>query len=406
MMRYALAKPRILKTSMTLAAVMAIGLMLTASSALAWTSLATTPASTASSLNAVSCVGDVWTAPPSSTDCYGWGNYTLSGGTTTGAGAKLASNLLGTYTLGYAPAGFPTATIRGVDCAPFSCAQVGEHKGYAIATGSNLAVALAPSGAVTSRLNAVSCIAGGNCLAAGQYTDSAGHSHGYVAMRSGPSTWSVVYQYLPAETQNSALTGVSCAGQRCYIVGTHTGGASVSQPIALTYTWSTGAVTTANISGSLPASQLNGISCVENTTQTKCEAVGSYKTTLTGPTIPLYLQSTFAIGSTSTVVYTMETGTPAAPAGATTTRLNGVSCFWDLVNGFRCRVVGDSNATGAVQPYTGTLTTGGVSAYGTTASATGTSCYRSSPNPANCDDVGTSTTSGVTQAIYQNVFIP
>jgi hypothetical protein len=403
MMRYALAKPRFLKSSLTLAAVMATSLLL-ASSALAWSTLATTPASTASSLNAVSCVGDVWTAPPSSTDCYGWGNYTLSGGTTTGAGAKLVSNLLGTYTLGYAPAGYSTATIRGVDCAPSACVQAGEHKGYAIATGSNLAVPLAPSGALTSRLNAVSCIAGGNCLAVGQYTDSAGHSHGYVAMRSGPSTWSVTYQYLPAETQDSALTGVSCVGQRCYIVGTHTGGAS-PYAIVLTYTWSTAAITTAT----LPAGsfrQLNAISCVENTSQTKCEAVGSYKTTLTGPTIPLYLQSTFAVGSTSTVAYTVETGTPAAPAGATTTRLNGTSCFWDLVNGFRCRVVGDSDATGAVQLYVGTLTSGGVSAYGATATATSTSCYRSSSNPANCYDVGTSTTSGVTQAIYQSVFIP
>jgi hypothetical protein len=405
-MRYALAKPRFLKTSMTLAAVMAIGLMLTASSALAWTSLATTPASTASSLNAVSCVGDVWTAPPSSTDCYGWGNYTLSGGTTSGAGAKLASNLLGTYTLGYAPAGYSIATIRGVDCAPFSCAQVGEHKGYAIATGSNLAVALAPSGAVTSRLNAVSCISGGNCLAVGQYTDSAGHSHGYVAMRSGPSTWSVVYQYLPTETQDSALTGVSCVDQRCYIVGTHTGGNS-PYAIVLTYTWSTAAITTATLPTGQNYRQLNAISCVENTTQTKCEAVGSYKTTSTGPTIPLYLQSTFAVGSTSTVVYTVETGTPAAPAGATMTRLNGDSCFWDLVNGFRCRVVGDSDATGAVQPYIGTLTSAAVSAYGATATATGTSCYRpNGANPANCYDVGTSTTSGVTQAIYTSIFIP
>jgi hypothetical protein len=100
----------------------------------------------------------------------------------------------------------------------------------------------------------------------------------------------------------------------------------------------------------------------------------------------------------------VETGTPAAPVGATTTRLNGVSCFWDLINGFRCRVVGDSNATGAVQPYVGTLTAGGVSAYGASASATGTSCYRTS-GPPNCDDVGTSTTSGVTQAIVQGVVI-
>jgi hypothetical protein len=402
MMRYALAKPRFLKTSLTLAAVMATSLLM-ASSALAWSSMATTPASSASTLNAVSCVGDVWTSPPSSSDCYLWGNYTLSGGTTVGAGAGPAGNL-GAYTLGYAPAGFPTATIRGVDCAPFSCAQVGEHKGYAIATGSNLAVALAPAGALTSRLNAVSCIAGGNCVAVGQYTDSAGHSHGYVAMRSGPSTWSVVYQYQPTETLGeSALTGVSCVDQRCYIVGTHTGGNS-PLAIVLTYTWSTGAITTATLPTGQNYRQLNAISCVDNNSQTKCEAVGSYKTTSTGPTIPLYLQSTFAIGSTSTVAYTVETGTPAAPAGATTTRLNGTSCLWDLVNGFRCRVVGDSNATGAVQPYIGTLTTGGVSAYGATASATGTSCYRTS-GPANCYDVGTSTTSGVTQAIYQAVVI-
>jgi hypothetical protein len=405
-MRYALAKPRFLKTSLTLAAVMATSLLL-ASSALAWTNPSTMQPSSATSLYAVSCVGDVWTAPPSSSDCYGWGNYTLSpGGGTLGAGAKVGG-LLGTYTLGQGFSGGSPAVIRGVDCAPFSCAQAGEHKGFAIATGSNLSVPLAPAGAVTSRLNAVSCISGGNCLAVGQYSDSAGHSHGYAAMRSGPSTWSVVYQFLPTETQDSALTGVSCVGQRCYVVGTHTGGASISQAIALTYTWSTGAMSTATISGPQPVSQLNGISCVENTTQTKCEAVGSYKTTLTGPTtIPLYLQSTFAIGSTSTVVYTVETGTPAAPVGATVTRLNGASCLWDLVNGFRCRVVGDSNAIGATQPYVGTLTGGGVSGSGaTSATATGTSCYRTT-GPPKCYDVGNSTTSGVNQAIYQSVVLP
>jgi hypothetical protein len=401
MMRYALAKPRVLKTSMTLAAVMATSLLM-ASSALAWSPLATTPASTASSLNAVSCVGDAWTVPPSSTDCYGWGNYTVAGGATTGAGAKLAG-LLGTYTLGSSPSGSSPATIRGVDCAPVTCVQAGEHKGFAIATGSNLAVALAPAGAVTSRLNAVSCGTGGSCLAVGQYTDSAGHSHGYAALRSGPTSWSVTYQYQPTETQDSALTGVSCVGSRCYVVGTHTGGAS-PYAIVLTYTLSTGAMATAT----LPAGsfrQLNAISCVEDTSQTKCEAVGTYKTTLTGPTIPLYLQSTFASGSTGTVVYTVETGTPAAPAGATTTRLNGVSCFWDYAHGFRCRVVGDSDATGAVQPYVGSLTSAAVQSTGTpSATATGTSCYRTSLSPS-CYDVGTSTTSGVTQAIYQTAVI-
>jgi hypothetical protein len=398
MMRYALAKPRILKTSMTLTAVMVIGLMSTASSALAWSNLATTTASTGSSLNAVGCVGDIWTSSsPQSTDCYGWGNYTVAAGTTTGAGAKLGSNLLGTYTLGSAPSGSSAATIRGVAGA---FVQVGEHKGFAIATGSNLAVPLAPAGAVTSRLNAVSCASAG-CLAVGQYTDSAGHSHGYVAVRPGAGSWSVNYQYQPTETQDSALTGVSCAGPRCFIVGTHTGGNS-PLAIALTYTWSTGAVATATLPSGQNFRQLNAISCVDNFTQTKCEAVGSYKTTSTGPTIPLYLQTTFAIGTTGAVTYTTESGTPAAPVAATTTRLNGVSCYWDTVRGFGCRVVGDSNATGSVQPYLGTLTTAAVSASGaSSASATGTSCFDTGPS-AQCYDVGTSTTSGVTQAIYNS----
>jgi hypothetical protein len=400
MMRNALAKPKILKTSMTLAAVMAIGLMLTASSALAWTSLATTPASSSSSLNAAACSGDIWTSSsPQSTDCYGWGNYAIATGASDGAGAKLGINLLGSYTLGSSPAGSPAATIRGADCNPL-CVQAGENKGYAIATGSNLMVALAPAGAVTSRLNAISCASAG-CLAVGQYTDSAGHSHGYAAVRPGAGPWSVTYQYQPTETQDSALTGVSCAGPRCFIVGTHTGGNS-PLAIALTYTWSTGAVATATLPSGQNFRQLNGISCVDNFTQTKCEAVGSYKTTSTGPTIPLYLQTTFAIGTTGAVTYTTETGTPAAPAGATTTRLNGVSCYWDNVRGFGCRVVGDSNATGTTQPYLGTLTTGAVSASGaTTASATGTSCFDTGPS-AQCYDVGTSTTSGVTQAIYNS----
>jgi hypothetical protein len=399
MMRYALAKPRVLKTSMTLAVVMATSLLL-ASSALAWSPLATTTPSTASSLNASACIGDNWiSSSPVSTDCQAWGNYTVASGATTGAGAIIGTNLLGTYTLGSSPAGSPPATIRGADCSP-ACVQVGEHKGFAIATGSNLSVPLAPAGAVTSRLNAVSCNTGASCVAVGQYTDSAGHSHGYVAVSSG-AVWSVAYQYQPTETQDSALTGVSCVG-RCLIVGTHTGGAG-PLPIALIYTPSSGAVTTAAISGGAGGfRQLNGISCVSNFSQTKCEAVGSYKATLTGPTIPLYLQSTFAIGSTGAVTYTPETGTPAAPVAATTTRLNGVSCYWDSVRGFGCRVVGDSDATGSVQPYLGTLTTAAVSASsGSSGTATGTNCFDTGPS-ARCYDVGTSTTSGVTQAIYNN----
>jgi hypothetical protein len=402
MMRYALAKPRFLKTSMTLAAVMVASLLL-ASSALAWTTLATTTPSTSSSLNAATCTGNAWIySSPVSTDCYAWGNYTVASGATTGAGALIGTNLLGTYSLGSAPSGSSSATIRGADCR-LGCAQVGENKGFAIATGSNLSVPLAPAGAVTSRLNAVSCITGNSCVAVGQYTDSAAHSHGYVAVRSGPSTWSVTYQYQPTETLGeSALNGVSCLGSRCLIVGTHTGGTG-PLPIALIYTLSSGAVTTAAISaGTGGFRQLNGISCVDNFSQTKCEAVGSYKATVSGPTIPLYLQSTFALGSTGAVTYTTEPGTPAAPAAATTTRLNGASCYWDSVRGFGCRVVGDSDATGSVQPYLGTLTTAAVSASGgSSATATGTSCFDTGPS-ARCYDVGTSTASGVTQAIYNN----
>jgi hypothetical protein len=402
MMRYALAKPRVLKTSLTLAAVMATSLLM-ASSALAWAPLATIPAATASSLNAAACVGDVWTSSSTqSTDCYLWGNYTVASGATTGAGAG-PGGPLGTYTLGYSPAGSPPATIRGADCNPL-CVQVGENRGFAIATGSNLMVALAPTGAVTSRLNGVSCAAAG-CLAVGQYTDSAGHSHGYTAVRPGAGSWSVNYQYQPTETPGqSALTGVSCAGPRCFIVGTHTGGAS-PLAIALTYTWSTGAIATATLPSGQNYRQLNGVSCVDNFSQTKCEAVGSYKTTGTGPTIPLYLQTTFAIGTTGAVTYTTEIGTPAAPVAATTTRLNGVSCYWDNVRGFGCRVVGDSDATGTVQPYVGTLTTAAVQASGApTATATGTNCYDTGPS-AFCYDVGTSTTSGVTQAISQGFLL-
>jgi hypothetical protein len=403
-MRYALAKPRFLKTSLTLAAVMVIGLMLTASSALAWSNLATTAPSTASSLNAAACVGDVWTSSsPVSTDCYAWGNYTVAGGATTGAGSG-PGGVLGTYTLGYSPAGSPPATIRGADCNPL-CVQVGENRGYAIATGSNLMVALAPAGAVTSRLNGVSCSASGNCMAVGQYTDSAGHGHGYTAVRSGGGSWTVNYQYQPTETLGqSALTGVSCVTPRCFIVGTHTGGAS-PLAIALTYTWSTGAMTTATLPSGQNYRQLNGVSCVDNFSQTKCEAVGSYKATVSGPTIPLYLQTTFTLGSTGAVTYTTETGTPAAPVAATTTRLNGVSCYWDNVRGFGCRAVGDSDATGSVQPYVGTLTTAAVFASGApTATATGTNCYDTGPS-AFCYDVGTSTTSGVTQAISQGILL-
>jgi len=406
-MRYALAGPRVLKTLTTLAAAMTVGLLLTASSALAWSTVPTTPASTTSSLNAVGCVGDTWTSTSTvSNVCYGWGSLTnASTGVAIGAGAQLGgtggASPLGTYTLGSG-----NATIRGVDCAPISCVQVGENNGFGIATWSNLSVALAPAGAVTSRLNAVSCITGPNCLAVGSYTDSAGHRHGYAAVKGGAAPWSVIYQYQPTETQDSSLNGVSCVGPRCFIVGTHTGGAALSYGIALTYTWATGAVATATLPGGL-AGQLNGISCVDNISQTKCEAVGSHRTTLTGPTIPTYVQTTFTSGSTGAVTYTTETGTPAAPAGATVTRLNGVSCYWhSLLSAFGCRVVGDSNSTGAVQPYVGTLTSVNVITYGATASATGTNCYDSGPS-AQCWDVGTGTTTGgVTQAIDNSVFIP
>ena len=392
-MRYALAKPRFLKTSLTLAAVVATSLLV-ASSALAWSPLATTPASTASSLNAAACVGDYWTSSsptgPGSA-CYGWGSYTSAAGAT-GAGAQLGTNLLGTYTLGTV-----SATIRGVDCTPNGqCVQAGERQGYAIATGSNLAVALAPAGAVTSRLNAVSCNAAGACMAVGHYTDSAGKRHGYAVVRASPSSsWFQAYQHVATD---SSLTGVSCLNARCYVVGTQTGGVS-PLAIALTYTWSTGVMSTATLPVGFSWRELNGISCIENFSQTKCLAVGDTKTTLSGPTIPLYLQSTFASNSTSTVAYTPEPGTPAAPAAATVTRLNGAACYWDVVNGFRCRAVGDSDATGAVQPYVGSLTSAAVSAYGASATATGTACYDTGPG-VYCWDVGTSTTSGVTQAIY------
>jgi hypothetical protein len=401
MMRYALAKPRVLKTSLTLAAVMATSLLM-ASSALAWTTLATAPASTTSSLNAMSCAGhNSWSGATPVTSCYGWGSLTSTAGWTAGVGALFnygsGSPTLGTYVFGTV-----NAAVRGVDCSPSACVQAGENNGLGTVTGASLTTGIAPTGATASRLNAVSCNVAGACLAVGRYTDSAGKRHGYAVSRATSSgSWAVAYVMASTETTESSLTGVSCVAARCYVVGTRTGGIVVSSvPIALTYDWSTSTTNTAALPATSAPTELNGISCVETPAlQIKCLAVGGAKTTTTGPMNPLYLQASFAASSTSIVNYTTQTGTAAPPAGATVTRLNGAACFYQVEYGIGCRVVGDSNATGTVQPYLGTLTTAAVQPSATSATATGTSCYDAGPS-VRCWDVATATVSANQQAIY------
>jgi hypothetical protein len=393
LLRYTFPGPKTLRSGLLLAAVAAALATLTMSSAAmaAWAPVATTVPSTSSSLNAASCT--------MSFDCAEGGRYTTASGTT-GAGVNLLASApkLGDYTFGAA-----ATDINGIACTgttASSCTAVGRGgSGHAFATGSGTTE---PSGAASSQLRALSCDDSLYCVAVGDYVDSAGLTRGYGIVRTtASSSWSVAFTY--AQTTGGHpeyfaphFTGVSCATSSpvCYVVGTIDVLPTATTGITIKkFTRSTGALSTLNITA--PAdmgglARLNGISCYASTAGDWCAAVGSYHTrigTVVSSTVsPLYLQVTTA-GSASPI-----SGTPAAPAGATVTQLNGVAC----VSTSRCHVVGDSNASGTTQPYRGTLATGAVDGPSpgiASGSARGTGCLPSGP----CYDVGTGTTASGAQ---------
>lgn len=411
MLRYILPGPKTLRTGLMLAALSLLASLTLAGSALAWLTPSTLTTSTSSGLNAAACVpttaGD-FTNPNSA--CYGWGTYTNTSGQALGAGIKIgaAGAKLGDYTFGS-----PNAVVRAAYCGTSgTCVQAGESNGHAIATGAGT---LEPAGAVSSRINGISCTTltsvQATCLAVGEWTNSSGKRGGYAIARAGTSTaWSVVYQTTGGSLTQYALTGVSCVLSRCYAVGTNAASNGNSSGSALVYSPATATISSVSLPATGTSTKLNAISCQEDPNTVgvpaKCVAVGSYKTSSASTTtLPLYLSNNAGV---SPYGFSVLAGTPAPPTGATSTVLNGVGCYWKAGPGIRCRVVGDTDAyasfgSGRVA-IQGSLTAwaGSGPAHST---ATGTSCFTTNNN-AWCADSGTVTpASGAPYAIfgYDNV---
>jgi hypothetical protein len=131
------------------------------------------------------------------------------------------------------------------------------------------------------RLESVSCVSAGNCVAVGSYTDMVNHRQGLLLSQVS-GTWSVTEATAPANgvgpDQGVALSAVSCASAGyCAAVGTYYDDVGVSQGLLLTETagaWGTGveAALPAN-AGSNPSVYLASVSCAA---AGDCTAAGDY----------------------------------------------------------------------------------------------------------------------------------
>jgi len=95
-----------------------------------------------------------------------------------------------------------------------------------------------PPNAVEATPYGVSCIASGQCVAVGRYTDSTDHDHTYVVIRSATGHWghAASVQTPPgasaAPYKTAFLGGVSCFSNGCVAVGRYETNADAYYPMA------------------------------------------------------------------------------------------------------------------------------------------------------------------------------
>lgn len=320
------------------------------------------------------------------------------------------------------PTGYQTAQLSGASCTSSTfCVTAGRwdngtsaaliESWTSASTWAQQTAATAPAGSTGSGLNSVHCTASTTCTAVGDYTD-ANFVQWAMIERLSSGTWSQQTPPRPATATSTTLTSVSCTSSTfCMAVGSYTDSLGVSYPLSASWNGSSWTQRTVPIvSGSLGTS-LAGVSC---TSSSACVAVGTYldrgiptptAVTWNGSAwslltmmVPRGASATFMTGVSCTsgtacmavgfstdslgavfavaerlsgTTWTDQTASlAAAPAGATGTAFNGVSC----TTSSHCTAVGYYLDAVPVQKTFAEAWSGGTSW-----------AFQASPNPANSD---------------------
>jgi len=259
-----------------------------------------------------------------------------------------------------------------------------------------------PANANTSSPSAffsnISCASVGNCVAVGQYTDTANNQQGLAVAETGGTFATAVEVALPgnamatARAQTASLNGVSCSSVgNCSAVGNYTDSTGSEQTMAVTIANGTAATA---VEASLPANafatvgqqfaELDAVSC---SSVGNCTAVGDYAI---APSNQQAMSLNETSGGWSTAV---EVASPASTSTNPTGTLHSISC----TSAGNCTAVGNYADTASTLSLMVATQNGG--SFGAaalvappsaapssqrTANFTGVSC----PSAGNCTAVG------------------
>jgi hypothetical protein len=222
------------------------------------------------------------------------------------------------------PTGATFSSLSGVACtAPAACTAVG---GYASSSGTSLALAEAwdgtawaiqptpnPSGAVRSRLDAVSCTSPTACIAVGYYVTSSSQELVLAEAWDG-TAWTIQPTPSPTGATRTYLDAVSCAtSTACTAVGSYASSSGTSLTLAEAWDGTSWTIQpTPNPTGGTNG-PLDAVSCA---TRTACTAVGGYVNS-SGASVTLAERWN---GTSWTIQPTLN------PTGAGDSFLDAVSC--------------------------------------------------------------------------------
>jgi hypothetical protein len=288
----------------------------------------TPPGTGYSSLNGISC--------PSAGNCVAVGTASAEGG----YDALVETLTGGTWTPTEFNQGLPSPVLNGIWCATLSsCIAVGLTNAtsnmpsalietWAGATWTPMTSGLSPGGAVTTTLNAISCVSSTSCVATGSYTDSGGDTHALFESLSG-GTWTPATAVDPAGATSLGVQSVQCfAATSCFAVGYWGPNDTTSNGLLETLSGSTWTASTIQY-----GVDLRSLWCASSTS---CIGVGygpdgnSVTETLSGTTwgsAPL----------------------PGIGDGGTGNGVVGISCASDITS---CVAIGGWRPPGSSYPYT------------------------------------------------------
>lgn len=239
-------------------------------------------------------------------------------------------------------AGAQFASLNGVACTSVgNCVGVGSYYDMGGAQDSQAMVATESSGswgqaseitlpgnargsAQNAGFNSVTCTSVGNCVAVGQYTDTAGNHEAMVATQTGGGAWTAIQLALPgnantsAGAQDASLSTVTCTSSGNCVAGgyyTDANGTGDYQSMVATQTgggaWTAIQLTLPANAATAAGAQQTIVRSVSCTSQGNCVAAGFYTDT-NGPGDEQAMVSEETSGTWG------QASEVALPAGATT----------------------------------------------------------------------------------------